>query len=139
MIWMLFCCRVRCNPHQSAAIENKTKKKKKKLPSLHFAFQLCLLKHRNVANDTIDPSGTLNGWDKRWLRSSVSDVRADTALPPGSDRVKTVHETSAKGRVCGEQTRLLKIKRHPMWMALYLTNEKCSFSHDAGGGDSQGI
>lgn len=86
LILMLFCCRGRCNPHQSAAKENK------KIPSLHFAFQLCLLTHRNVANDTIDPSGTLNGRDKRWWRLSVSGVGADTALSPRSDQTKTVQD-----------------------------------------------
>ena len=52
--------------------------------NLQRTFQLC-----NVANGTIDPSGTLNGRDKWWWRSSASGDRADT---PRSDQAKTVHE-----------------------------------------------
>lgn len=147
LILMLLCCRVRRNPHQSAVKENKSKtnKKKKEILSLHSAFQLYLLKHRNVANDTIGPSGTWNvrgisrgGVQARWALVQTRRFR------PGLIGRKTVCVTSAKGRVCSQQTRLLKIKRAPMWMALYLTNDKCSFSHEAGlkegwGGEEEGI
>lgn len=56
-----------------------------------------------------------------------------TAPASPLDQVKGHHETSVKKRhIHREQTWLSKIKQAPSWTALYLPNDKCSFSYKAG-------
>lgn len=91
LILMLLCCRVRCNPHQSAVKENKSKTNKKKernpvaslrLPALPTQTQKCGERHDwPVWN--MKRSG-----DKPRRRSSALGVGAGAVLSPRSDRAK---------------------------------------------------
>lgn len=107
-----FYCRAHWTPHHSAG-KNTTQKNSVAslcLPALHTKTRKC---------------GERQNWPN-WNAVAV--------VP--SSRLVLIRQTGpqsiCEGRVCGEQTWLSKIKWVPMWMALYLTNDKWSFSHEAG-------